>query len=305
VKKRTNPTLIGAFVVGALALTAAAIVLLGSVAWFSKIYKFALFFDDSVDGLVVGAPVKFKGVQVGSVEQIKLAPTGESNDPRIAVIIGLDETRIENLGGSTAGFTPTEVQEAVDRGLRATLASQSLLTGLLYVSLNFDTDAAPPGKSFGESEYPEIPTVPSRVEQVAQTANDIFKKLQALNWQGLFDSISETMDGLSRLVADRETQELTRHLNDTLETIQELAQTLDDEIGPLTSEIQSVGKGLRTSLEKIDATVGELQAVVDPESPIFYELSTTLRELEKAARAIRSLSDSIDRNPSQLIFGKE
>jgi paraquat-inducible protein B len=304
VKKRGNATLIGAFVVGALALVAGAIVLLGTVSWFSTVYKFVLYFDDSVDGLVVGAPVKFKGVQVGSVEQIKLAPTGTVDDPRIAVVIALDETRIESLGGSTAGFTSTEVTQAIERGLRGTLASQSLLTGLLYVSLNYVKDAPPP-KSLGKTEFPEIPTVPSRVEQVAQTANEIFKKLQSLDWQGLFDSISQTMDGLRNLVADRETQEVTLHLNDTLETIQQLAKRIDAKIDPLTTEVQDVGRSVRTSLEKIDGTVTELRAVVDPESPVFYELSNTLRELEMAARAIRSLSDSIDRNPSQLIFGKE
>jgi len=304
VKKRGNATLIGAFVVGALALVAGAIVLLGSVSWFSTVYKFVLYFDDSVDGLVIGAPVKFKGVQVGSVEQIKLAPTGTTDDPRIAVIIALDETRIESLGGSTAGFTSKEVEQAISRGLRATLASQSLLTGLLYVSLNYVHDAEPP-VLYGKAEYPEIPTVPSRVEQVAQTANDIFKKLQALDWQGLFDSISQTMDGLRNLVADRETQEVTLHLNDTMQSIQQLAKSIDAKIDPLADEVQDVGRSLRTSLEKIDGTVTELRAVVDPESPVFYELSNTLRELEMAARAIRSLSDSIDRNPSQLIFGKE
>lgn len=303
-KKRGNATLIGAFVVGALALVAGAIVLLGSVSWFSTVYKFVLYFDDSVDGLVIGAPVKFKGVQVGSVEQIKLAPTGTTDDPRIAVIIALDETRIESLGGSTAGFTSKEVEQAISRGLRATLASQSLLTGLLYVSLNYVHDAEPP-VLYGKAEYPEIPTVPSRVEQVAQTANDIFKKLQALDWQGLFDSISQTMDGLRNLVADRETQEVTLHLNDTMQSIQQLAKSIDAKIDPLADEVQDVGRSLRTSLEKIDGTVTELRAVVDPESPVFYELSNTLRELEMAARAIRSLSDSIDRNPSQLIFGKE
>lgn len=303
--KRASPTLIGGFVVGALALAVCGIVLLGSLSWFSTVYRFILYFDDSVDGLVVGAPVKFKGVQIGSVEQIMLSPTEYFAQPRIAVIIGLDQTRIRNLGGGTAGFTPEEVQGAIDRGLRATLASQSLLTGLLYVSLNYVADAPPPDMVKDRTDLLEIPTVPSRVEQVAQTANDIFKKLQALDWDGLFTSISETMDGLRKLVAARETQDVTRQLNDTMASVERLANRLDTKIDPLARSVEDVAKGVRATLAKIDATVVEMKGVLDEDSPLSYELSRVMSELESAARSIRELANSLDQNPSQVIFGRD
>lgn len=303
-KKRVSSTLIGAFVVGAVALAVGAIVLLGSMAWFSTIYRFVLYFDDSVDGLVVGAPVKFKGVQVGQVEQIKLSATGVTNAPRIAVIIGLDESRIESLGGSTSSFTSEEIREAIDRGLRAKLASQSLLTGLLYVSLNYEPDAPPP-QPHGKTDYPEIPTVPSRVEQVAQTAQEIFKKLQALDWQGLFDSISGTMRGLQELVEDRETQQVTKQLNETMQSVQALSSRLDGKIDPLAADLRELAASARTALASLDATMLDVRGMLHPESPLSYELSHTLRELELAARSIRAFTDSLDRDPSQLIFGRE
>ncbi|MEW6269290.1 MAG: MlaD family protein [Thermodesulfobacteriota bacterium] len=302
-KRRVSPTLIGAFVVGAVALAVGAIVLIGSMAWFSTIYRFVLYFDDSVDGLVLGAPVKLKGVQVGQVEQIKLAMRDDL-PPRIAVVIGLDESRIESLSGSDSGFTPEEIEDAIGRGLRAKLASQSLLTGLLYVSLDYEADA-PPARLQAKSGYPEIPTVPSRVEQVAQTAQDIFKKLQALDWQGLFDSISATMDGLRDLVADRETQNVTKQLNDTLQSVQELTRRLDGKIDPIASDLEDLAASARVALRSIDATMGDVRSMIEPESPLAYELSHTLHELSLAARSIRALTDSIDRDPSQLIFGRE
>ena len=303
--KRVSPTLIGAFVIGALALVAGAIILLGSMSVFGTVYKFVLYFDDSVDGLVIGAPVKFKGVQIGNVEQILLAPTDQPYQPRIAVIIGLDETRIKSLGGHAAGFTAEEVTSAIDRGLRATLASQSLLTGLLYVSLNYDASAPPPDLVPDSTGYLQIPTVPSRVEQVAQTANDIFKKLQALDWDGLFDSISETMQGLRDLVAARETQDVTRQLNDTLESVRQLANRIDAKVDPLADSVGDLSKSMQASLAKIDATVVELQGVLDHESPLAYDVRHTLRELEAAARSIRELASSLDQDPSQVIFGRE
>jgi len=303
--KRVSPTLIGAFVIGALALAVGGIVLLGSLSLFSNVYKFVLYFEDSIDGLVVGAPVKFKGVQIGNVEQILLAPTDQFAQPRVAVIIGLDETRIQNLGGKGAGFTAEQVQTAIERGLRATLASQSLLTGLLFVSLNYETDAPPLKMPPDTSDYLEIPTVPSRVEQVAQTANEIFKKLQALDWDGLFTSISETMDGLHKLVAARETQDVTRQLNETMASVRQLADRVDAKIDPLAASVEDVAKGVRVSLAKIDATVHELKGLVEQDSPLTYDLGHTMRELEAAARSIRELANSLDQNPSQVIFGRD
>jgi paraquat-inducible protein B len=304
-KKRVSPTLIGAFVLGAMAIAVTGIVLFGSLTIFSKVYRFILYFDDSVDGLVVGAPVKFKGVQIGSVEQILLSPTDQYAQPRIAVIIGLDETRIKALGGHAAGFTAEQVREAIDRGLRASLASQSLLTGLLFVSLNYEAGAGPPQMVGDNSEYLEIPTVPSRVEQVAQTANDIFKKLQALDWDGLFTSISETMDGLRNLVADRQTQDVTRQLNETLESVRNLSKRLDAKVDPLAVSVQDLAKDMRATLGKIDGTVTQLHGILEEDSPLTYDLSRSINELELAARSIRELANSLDHNPSQLIFGRE
>lgn len=303
--KRVSPTLIGGFVIGALALAAAAIVLLGSLTWFSTVYKYVLYFDDSVDGLVVGAPVKFKGVQIGNVEQILLAPSDELLHPRIAVIIGLDESRIRSLGGRTAHFSAQQVVQAIDSGLRGTLASQSLLTGLLYVSLNYDASAPPPHLVPDTLGYQEIPTVPSRVEQVAQTANEIFKKLQALDWDGLFTSISETMDGLRNLVADRDTQDLTRQLNETLESIRQLAQRVDAKVDPLARNVDDLGKSMQASLAKIDRVASELSGLLEHDSPFTYDVSRTMRELEAAARSIRELANSLDQDPSQVIFGRD
>lgn len=302
--KRVSPTLIGAFVIGALALVAGAIVVLGSMSFFSTVYRFVLYFEDSVDGLVVGAPVKFKGVQIGSVEQILLVPGEEVLRPRIAVLIGLDETRIRSLSGRTATFSEHEVSQAIDNGLRGTLASQSLLTGLLFVSLNYETDA-PPAKLLPDTfGYQQIPTVPSRVEQVAQTANDIFKKLQALDWQGLFDSIHDTMNGLSRLVADRQTQDVTRQLNETLESVRQLANRIDARVDPLARDVQDLGKSVKESLTKIDRVTAELGNLLQHDSPFTYDVSRTLRELESAARSIRELANSLDQNPNQVIFGR-
>ncbi|MBY0274095.1 MlaD family protein [Candidatus Binatia bacterium] len=302
--KRVSPTLIGAFVIGALALVAGAIVVLGSMSFFSTVYRFVLYFEDSVDGLVVGAPVKFKGVQIGSVEQILLVPGDEVLRPRIAVLIGLDETRIRSLSGRTATFTEQEVSQAIDNGLRGTLASQSLLTGLLFVSLNYETDA-PPAKLLPDTfGYQQIPTVPSRVEQVAQTANDIFKKMQALDWQGLFDSIHETMNGLRDLVADRQTQDVTRQLNETLESVRQLANRVDARVDPLARDVQDLGKSVKDSLTKIDRVTAELGNLLQHDSPFTYDVSRTLRELESAARSIRELANSLDQNPNQVIFGR-
>ncbi|MBM4243270.1 MAG: MCE family protein [Deltaproteobacteria bacterium] len=305
--RRVSPTMIGAFVIGALALAAAAIVVLGSLSLFGTVYRYALYFEDSVDGLIVGAPVKFKGVQIGSVEQILLVPGEAALRPRIAVVIGLDATRIRSLSGRSVHFTDGEVSKAVASGLRGMLVSQSLLTGLLFVSLDYDSDAPqpPPPVAPDTLGYLQIPTVPSRVEQLAHTANDIFKKLQALDWQGLFDSIHDTMDGLRNLVADQQTQDVTRQLNETLASVRELAKRVDTRIDPLARDVQDLGKSMQQTLAKIDRVAVDLGNMLQQDSPFTYDVSRTLRELESAARSIRELANSLEQNPNQVIFGRE
>lgn len=146
--KRISPTAIGIFVVGSFALMVAAIVLVGSGSLFKKPGRFVCMFQGDVNGLRIGAPVKFKGVQIGTVEEIKLSlePSEGELRPdlkelRLPVIIGIDREMITQRGGTGHALSQPGLEDLVARGMRAQLDTESLLTGLLFVDLDLHPNA--------------------------------------------------------------------------------------------------------------------------------------------------------------------
>ena len=137
-KKRISPTLIGAFVVGALILLVIGVVAFGSGQLFRKTQEFILYFDGSVNGLRIGAPVKIKGVDIGSVKDIKLETELGSQIHKIPVIIEIDLKKVIRRGVSREeAMDPNTIREFVKQGLHGQLQTESLVTGVLYVGLDW------------------------------------------------------------------------------------------------------------------------------------------------------------------------
>ena len=135
--KPVSKTLIGAFVLGAIALTFSGIVFLGSGALFRDIQEVVMFFDGSVGGLQVGAPVTFRGVAIGEVSKIQIVYEAAKQEFRIPVAAELYPDRIQRMAATPS---KTSLQGLIDRGLRAQLQMQSLITGQLSIQLDFYPD---------------------------------------------------------------------------------------------------------------------------------------------------------------------
>jgi len=246
--KKANPALIGAFVVGAIALLVIGLVLFGSGQLFKNTTQYVLFFPGAVDGLNVGAPVKFKGVEVGSVKKISIRFTGQEGEVdaarvaqgiRIPVVIEVDNDKIVSEGALEVN--KVRLQRLIDLGLRAQLNAQSLVTGLLFVQLNFfpNTPATlvlPPGGG----HLPEIPTIPTTMEQVQSAAEAILRKLDDIHFEKMVTSVDEALDGVNRLVNSPALHATVDALpgtlanaNQAIETARALLANLDHERGPL------------------------------------------------------------------------
>ena len=137
--KKISPAVIGAFVLGAMVLIVAAILVFGSGQLFRRTKDFVLYFDNSVNGLRVGAPVKLKGVTIGSVLDIRLQLEKGAQVDKIPVIIEIDLEKLTSKGATAAAAVNPEGLHnlIVGRGLRGQLEMESLVTGLLYVALDF------------------------------------------------------------------------------------------------------------------------------------------------------------------------
>jgi paraquat-inducible protein B len=318
--KRANPASVGAFVIGAIALAVAAVALLGSGNLFRQTHQFVCFFDGNVNGLRVGAAVKFKGVEIGEVRQILLSlnvgtgpvTVGNSNVIKIPVVIQLDEGRILKGGVSYINVgNPAGMRLAISRGLRAQLATESLLTGLLYVDLDMHPGSPARFATDQNSPYTEIPTLPTAFEQAQSVAIKLMNQLDKIQLDQLVVTATQTLAAVRDLVTSRDLKdsiaslkETGQSLDKTSESIRTLTVHLDRQIGPLGTTVQVTARNADAALKKTQATLERLDDTLRPDAPLLYQANHTLVDLSEAARAIRQLAEYLERNPDAIVRGR-
>jgi paraquat-inducible protein B len=169
--KKVSKTAIGAFVLGAVVLLVAGVLVLGAGKFFTREHVFVTYFEGSVKGLNVGSPVMFRGVKVGAVNDITIMADPATGQVTIPVIFSLQPARFK---GTRAEFQrePKSIEKAVEAGLRAQLETQSFVTGQLMVSLDFFPDK--PARFVGlVKEYPEVPSIPTPLEELQKTVENL------------------------------------------------------------------------------------------------------------------------------------
>lgn len=330
--KRANTKLIGGFVVGAIVLTVAGILLFGSGKFFSHQRKFVLFFEDSVKGLNIGAPVDFKGVNVGTVKDIKIVLNKEDFSLLIPVFIEIDAHRI------SAGGTASEIRRLVEtrekktflqllihRGLKAQLAMQSLVTGQLGIHLDFYPDK--PLRLVGaEPSYTEIPTTESSLSALSKT-------LENIPLAEIADKVEKTLDGIEKLVNSPDLKETLVSVHQTVDEAHVFLRHLDSQVKPLAtsteltlSEAKKLFKNAAQLASNLDSRIPPLIASLEDtsnaaggtmkgvnnaverfagaNSPLRLELIKTLNEFSAAARSFRVLAEYLENHPEAFIKGK-
>ena len=321
--QKISPTLIGAFVIGAVALLVIGVVAFGSGQLFRKTQQFVLYFDGSVNGLHMGAPVKFKGVEIGSVKDIKLEMGLGNQVHDIPVIIEIDLKKVIRRGVTIEkAMDPNTIREFVTQGLRGQLQTESLVTGVLYVALDWFPETPlrfvqPAGAHF---KYEEIPTVPTELEQAHEALVRVVKKIDDIDFKRLIDSLAKTSDGVGQLVSVnspalksilQSMDQAMPQLRGAISDFRKLTTTADHNIENVSGDLHQTLTAAQSTIEQIAATMKEVQTTivsvrgtVDPNSPTVYELTKSLREVAGAASSIRMLADSLDSNPQGIILGK-
>ena len=318
--KKANPAVIGGFVVGAIALAVISVAVFGSGQMFKHNVKFICFFTGTVSGLNVGAPVRFKGVDVGSVTDIRLR-LGEQalvqradveKGVRIPVFIEIDQDKITLQGGRGNLGDPAQVKQLIDLGLRAQLNAQSLVTGLLFIQMDFYPDRPANFVLPPESKPQEIPTIPTTMELVQSAAAEIIHKLDEMHFEDMVKSANRVLDGINGVVnapglhQTIETLPATvANVNQAVTSLRELAERLDDKQGPFFDSLKGTSDKTSATLEQARLTLQTVQTLVDPGSPLATQLSASLQEMAGAARSMRLLADYLERNPSSLVRGRD
>ena len=264
--------------------------------------SYLMYFEGSVRGLSVGAPVEVRGLKIGKVTEVKLDIDLKTGNIRVPVLVELELERIlsadqvkqfdETYGALRAEGRRPGMEHMVKHGLRAQLKTGSLLTGQLFVELDFYPDSPPLELVYG-GQYPEIPTVPGTLEAFQKTAMDILNNLRKLPLDQIANELLGTMQGANRLVNAPEWRATIRSLDATLKDVRALARTADRQVAALAVDAGKTLGAARNTLESLD-----------PEAPLMVDLANTLEELAAAARSIRALSDYLDRHPESLLYGK-
>ena len=305
--KRANPALIGAFVVCAILIAAAAIVTLGSGLFFRNTRSFVILFQGSVNGLDKGAPVKFHGVPIGTVSDIRIRLGGQSDVTRVPVIIEVDRDRLQGLGGSAEGVEDQRLDELINKlGLRAQLQQQSFITGLLYVALDLFPDTKPDFVlAPDQAPYREIPSLPTTLEQARAKIEALFDRLSRIDFDALGKSVTGAVEGVGRLVNSPEVYSNLQALHATLDEIRGAAADLRARVLPLSNNVDATTKDLRGAVQRLQASLDRFDVLIDPSAPLLGGLAATIADIGEAARAVRQLAEQIDRNPNVLLTGKK
>jgi paraquat-inducible protein B len=325
---RANPAVIGGFVVGAIALIVIGLLVFGGTSWFAKRNKYVAFFPGSVKGLRVGAPVDFRGVTIGQVTDIKVQFNPADVSAQLPVIIEVDPTRIEFVGGTPTGSPEENAQRLVGEGFRAQLQSQSLLTGLLFVNLDFYKDK-PARMVGGEQPYPEIPTMPSEFEQLQQTAGDVAVRLPGLVEQlnGLLATINTELQGskdqfrdivadvaaIAGVVRDKapavgeiitNAKDTTADVRSMAATAERILQTNGDAVGALIDEWTVTAESARRLADQLNTTIAEnRQGLRDFTQNGLYEFTGLAQDAQRMVDQFTRVGEQVERDPARFLLG--
>src|SRR3974377_456777 len=165
--KKISTTSIGLFIVTGLALGVIGLLLFSSSRLFTHTRDVIVYFDESLNGLNEGAPVKFRGVTIGTVKRVMVRFNQATNDYAMPVIIEIQEKLLrQRLNEPVEVFTEQSMEERIKRGLRASLQTESLVTGVLYVDIGPDRNAPPPVFHQLKMVYPELPSEPTQIQEL-------------------------------------------------------------------------------------------------------------------------------------------
>jgi paraquat-inducible protein B len=340
---RANPTVIGAFVVGAVALLLVALVVWGGTGLLRNKLDYVLFFDAAVTGLTKGAPVLARGVKVGEVTDVQLQ---WGRRGVVAVYVTLQPSALK---GIAEGGPRQAVERAVrEDGLRAQLRMQSFVTGVLYVAIDVRPETPIVLRGL-DPHVPELPTIPTDLEVWTAKLERFAEKIENIPLNQIGEATSLILQDVKKIVESKETQDLVRNSNAAITDARKLVHRVDAQIDPLIAQLKGTlarvdpvateaeatlkaAQGAiadvrpvienmrrlaaqldaqadplltsaRKTLDRAQLTLGGLDRTLDQDSPLGFELFETMHELRGAAYSLRSLADYLERVPDAPVYG--
>lgn len=279
-KREMNPKLLGAFVLSGIALFVALLMVFGVNQVFRERVPFVMFFDGSLNGLQIGAPVKFRGINVGRVTDIKVILSHRTKKIFMPVYIEITPDTVQEIDIDKKHPSRQVVLGMIKRGLRARLAVQSIVTGLLFIELDYEQDAKLRlvGKDL---RFIEIPTVPSRTEELSSTLSTGREALESIRNFVQSPKLEEAIDDFSKMM---------RIGRDTMVDIQGAAGDAKTMMGTGDKAIKDAHIVIKDFKHHVD--------------PLLVKLDNFMHEMEDSLSSVRVLAEYLSRHPEALVLGK-
>jgi paraquat-inducible protein B len=310
---RANPKVIGGFVVGAIALAIAGLIIFGGGQFFKKAVPMVMFFQGSVGGLAVGAPVTFDGVKIGQVTQVQPIYDAAKQDVLIPVYIELD-TPIKTVGPQ-AGTVLANLDELIKDGLRAQLVSESMITGQQSVNLSFFNPNKNPIHLVGlVPGLRELPTVPSSIDRLKANLQNFLNTLNKMPLEEIGNKVNDTLITLNQTLTDADV--LLKHvdkavqptLDDAQAAMAEAKTVLQNADGLVTELRERISLKPGQPLQTVNETLNTYRLLgqhVDAQvTPLSGDAQTMLKRLtgtlDQAYTLVETLQRDVARNPALL-----
>ena len=328
-KTKLSPSVIGLFVPGALLLAGIGLVSFGNVSLFTKSERFVVYFDESVHGLDLGSPVKFRGVRIGRVADIRVRYDAATQHSEIEVVCEFSRDTINDAAGGAINIADhTVLKKFVAEGLRAQLGILGLATGLLYVELDFfNARQFPPTRSaFAGDTYASVPAVRSKsvelqasvlevlaklkdvdiavlVREVTGLVTDARRQLNALDLPQLVNESTQTVRAMRVIASDPTWQTALTNVNGAITDLRGVIARIDGQVGLTAENLNAVLTQAKAAVDSFNAVALTARQFIAAQQGLGADADVAVRRLAEAADAVRRLAEFLERNPAALITG--
>jgi paraquat-inducible protein B len=271
---------------------------------YSNKIRFVLYFEDSVRGLNIGAPVEFKGIKIGSVVDVRLDYNERDSSFHIPVVIEIEPERIAERGKLMKQSPKEAFQALVKRGLRARLQTGSLITGQLYVDLDMHPKAPLRLAKLSRTET-ELPTIRGGgVDQTLAGITGLVSKLDQIDLVGIGEELQSALKGVNALTNAPDVHASLKDLAASMASLRSILQVVDSRAEPLTANLEQALLSARQTLDKANSTMALVDGLIAPDAPMYHQAMKLTQELTATTRSLRYLVDMLERNPQALLLGK-
>ncbi|MDR2720875.1 MAG: MlaD family protein [Puniceicoccales bacterium] len=307
--KKVNPLYVGSFVVSAAIVFVLILVVFSSSTLFVPTVRFYVFFDTSLNGLDVGAAVKFKGVRIGSVEAINIMYDGDVDKAYLSVLLKIDATSLRTMKNHRASNMDYRefYAEQISHGLAAKLSLDSFVTGKSFVALDYyPNDNERYFKDTDGLKYQQMPSMMTDFDEFISNVNSIVKNFMQIDFGEIGSNFNAFLADLRSTLNDLDLEHMSTAFSRSCENFSKLLSS--DKIENILQKVGMVVDKLNLRfdgiIDEIFETFSNVRKMFDDNSPFMEYLKADLLQFERMLRALREFLEFLERNPNAILAGK-